>query len=320
MVSQSGAPADEGRAGSASPGLQSGQITDRPLVSVTLIFLNGEDFIAEAIESVLAQTFTKWELVLVDDGSSDRSTAIAKDYAVRFPDRIRYIDHQGHANLGMSTSRNAGVAASTGALLAFIDADDVWISRKLEMQVELLQSYPEAAVVFGSLLYWRSWDREDALPDQVVLTAGVADRFFRAPDALLLAYPLGYAPGAGVDLMVHRTIFETVGGFEAEFRGLYEDQAFILKVLLTYPAYISSIPWLKYRQHRKSNVYQSHEVGSYERDRERFLSWFERYIAGRAPDPKVVIALKAARQSGWKSKARKLRHRVHWKIKKLMAP
>lgn len=320
MISQSGTPADEGRAGSASLGLQSEQIADNPIVSVTLIFLNGEDFIGEAIESILAQTFTKWELVLVDDGSSDRSTEIAKDYAARFPQKIRYIDHPGHANLGMSASRNAGVAASSGPLLAFIDADDVWISRKLEMQMELLQAYPEAAAVFGSLLYWRSWDKDDALPDQVVLTAGVADRFIRPPDALLLAYPLGYAPGAGVDIMVHRTVFDTVGGFEAEFRGLYEDQAFILKILLSYPVYISSLPWLKYRQHRKSNVYQSHETGSYERDRHRFLSWFESYIAGRSPDPRVLAALTAARQSGWKSRIRKFRHRVHWKIKKLMAP
>lgn len=320
MVSQSGAPADEGRAGSAGLGLQSGQIADSPLVSVTLIFLNGEDFIGEAIESVLAQTFTKWELVLVDDGSSDRSTEIAKDYAARFPQKIRYIDHQGHANLGMSASRNAGVAASSAPLLAFIDADDVWIPQKLDMQIELLRAYPEAAVVFGSLLYWRSWDREGGLPDQIILTAGVADRFIRPPDALLLAYPLGHAPGAGVDVMVHRTVFDAVGGFEVQFRGLYEDQAFILKILLSYPAYISSIPWLKYRQHRKSNVYQSHETGSYERDRNRFLSWFENYIAGRSPDPRVVDALKAARQSGWKSKIRIFRHRVHWKIKKLMAP
>ncbi len=94
-----------------------------PLVSVVLIFLNEQRFIEEAVQSLLAQTMTDWELVLVDDGSTDRSTAIAHKFAAQ-DDRIRYIEHQRHTNRGMAASRNAGVAHTTAPYIAFLDADD----------------------------------------------------------------------------------------------------------------------------------------------------------------------------------------------------
>src|SRR5262245_62825418 len=73
-----------------------------PLVSVITNFLNGEQFLAEAIESVFGQTYGNWELLLVDDGSSDGSTAIAQHYAEQHPDCVRYLEHERHANRGMS--------------------------------------------------------------------------------------------------------------------------------------------------------------------------------------------------------------------------
>src|SRR5690242_13625262 len=91
-------------------------------VSVITIFLNGEQFLDQAIESVICQTFTDWELLLVDDGSTDGSTKIAKDYAARHPERIRYFEHPGHINRGMSAARNVGIANARGEYLAFIDA------------------------------------------------------------------------------------------------------------------------------------------------------------------------------------------------------
>ena len=93
-----------------------------PCVSVITIFLNAERFLAEAIESVLAQSFDNLELILVDDGSTDSSTDIAKRYAGRHEFRIRYLEHPGHANRGMSASRNLGISSATGDFIAFIDA------------------------------------------------------------------------------------------------------------------------------------------------------------------------------------------------------
>src|SRR3712207_2186216 len=76
------------------------------LVSVIIIFLNAQGFIREAIESVFAQTYGSWQLLLVDDGSTDASTYIALHYAARYPDKVYYLEHPGHQNKGMSASRN----------------------------------------------------------------------------------------------------------------------------------------------------------------------------------------------------------------------
>ncbi len=80
-----------------------------PLVSAIINFLNEERFLQEAIESVFSQSFDDWELLLVDDGSTDGSTRIALRYAEQNPRKVRYLEHEDHRNRGMSASRNLGV-------------------------------------------------------------------------------------------------------------------------------------------------------------------------------------------------------------------
>src|SRR3712207_5043688 len=135
----------------------SGKMSSDPLVSVIIIFLNAERFVEEAVESVFAQTYDNWELLLVDDGSSDASTAIAGRYAEEHPGRVRYLKHPRHQNRGMSASRNLGIGHAKGEYIAFLDADDVWLEYKLQQQVAILGSHPEASMVYGNTLYWHSW-------------------------------------------------------------------------------------------------------------------------------------------------------------------
>lgn len=127
------------------------------LVSVIIIFLNAEKFIEGVIKSVFAQTYDHWELLLVDDGSTDTSTDIALRYAEQFPEKVRYLEHANHQNRGMSASRNLGIRNAKGEYIAFLDADDVWLPHKLERQVAILGSQPEVAMVYGLVLYWYSW-------------------------------------------------------------------------------------------------------------------------------------------------------------------
>jgi glycosyltransferase involved in cell wall biosynthesis len=77
---------------------------------------------------------------------------------------VRYLQHPGHANLGMSASRNLGIRQADGPYMAFLDADDVWLPAKLEQQVALLEAWPEAAMVYGPTLWWYSWT--ERLEDQ----------------------------------------------------------------------------------------------------------------------------------------------------------
>lgn len=114
---------------------------NRPLVSVVIGAYNAERYLAEAIDSVLRQTYRPIELVVVDDGSDDRTADVARSYG----DRVRY-RHQ--RNAGNGAARNTGVQASTGGLLAFLDADDRFTPEKLDLQWQALAS-DEIEAVFG---------------------------------------------------------------------------------------------------------------------------------------------------------------------------
>src|SRR5215212_3401935 len=132
-------------------------MSSKPLVSAIVAFSDAERFIEEAIESVFAQTYDNWELLLVDDGSTDGSTRIALGYAERYPSKVRYLEHPGHQNRGTGASRNLGIEHAKGEYVAFLDADDVWLEHKLGQQVAVLNSHPEAGMLYGATHYWYTW-------------------------------------------------------------------------------------------------------------------------------------------------------------------
>lgn len=128
-------------------------------VSCIMIFLNGEAHIREAIESVLDQNHGDWELILVDDGTTDGATAIARGYADAHPGRVIYTRHPGHENRGMCASRNAGLRLARGEYVAFLDADDIWLPDRLTSHVALMDRHSGVAMSMGPTLYWSSWTR-----------------------------------------------------------------------------------------------------------------------------------------------------------------
>ena len=266
---------------------------EMPLATVVLPFLNAERYLEEAVQSIRDQQLTDWELILVDDGSTDRSTVMARDLAAK-DDRIRYIDHPAHENLGRSASRNVGVAHGAAPYIAFLDADDVVMPNKLAEQVELLEKMPDVALVAGAIEYWYSWDPSSPSADLALLIGGIADRRLDPPESLLAVYPLGARPGAGITGLVRRSAFDAVGGFEESFRGLFDDQALLAKIYLQYPIYLSSRTWYRYRQHKTSCVGATSRLEHW-RLRGVFLEWLETYVA-RLGDPRVLAAVRRARR------------------------
>ncbi|RDV16709.1 glycosyltransferase family 2 protein [Pontibacter diazotrophicus] len=252
-----------------------------PFVSVIIAFLNEEKFLTEAVESVLAQDYPHWELILVDDGSTDSSSAIAKTYAQRFTGKIFYLEHEGHRNKGLSASRNHGIAHAKGELLAFLDADDVWLPGKLTNQVAIFQRHPEISMVAEASDYWYSWDKADA--ENVAIAVGAPqDKVYQPTELLYHLYPLsaGAAPCPS-GLMLKKAAILRVGGFEESFTGkyqLYEDQGFLNKVYLKEKVYISSACNNLYRQRTGSIVQWVHADGHYNDVRVYFLKWFEAYL------------------------------------------
>lgn len=105
------------------------------LVSIIMPAYNAERYVADAIGSVLAQTYPNWELVVVDDGSKDGTGEVVRGLAAR-DERIRYVARE---NGGQAAARNTGIRASRGTLVAFLDADDLWIEEKLQLQLRALE-------------------------------------------------------------------------------------------------------------------------------------------------------------------------------------
>jgi glycosyltransferase involved in cell wall biosynthesis len=253
------------------------------VVSVVVIFLNAERFLDEAIQSVIAQSYSSWELLLVDDGSSDGSTEIARRYAALHPGVVRYLEHPGHGNQGMSASRNLGLRHARGKYLALLDADDVWLPEKLHHQVSILEAHPEVAMVFGAPLYWFGWTGrpEDSERDYIIDLKLATDRVYTPPSLLLPFLRRQNPTPCPSDVLVRRDRAESVGGFEGHFTGVnmvYEDQAFFSKLLLRFPAFASSQTWDRYRQHPESCYAVSKATGGREVARHYYLKWFRQYL------------------------------------------
>lgn len=119
-------------------------------VSVIVPLYNMGAYVAEAIESVLRQTFSDWDLWIIDDGSKDSGPDIAKKYAEKHPNRIHYLEHESHANRGVSATRNLGITRSRSSYVSFLDADDKWNETKLQKQVHVLDTFPEVGIVYTS--------------------------------------------------------------------------------------------------------------------------------------------------------------------------
>lgn len=170
-----------------------------PLVSVIIPMFNSEKTIASTLESVINQTYRNLEIILVDDGSVDKSTLVVAP----FGSQLRLIRQE---NMGVSHARNSGWKASKGSLIAFVDSDDTWLPNKLEEQVNLILENSSVGFVFcdvyvndensGNVSIWRADKGAFTLED-----------FFRNPGVALI-------PVASGTLLIRKSILEAVGGFD----------------------------------------------------------------------------------------------------------
>ncbi len=163
------------------------------LVSVLLSVYNGEKYLREAIDSVLTQTYTSRELLVVNDGSTDKTAEILGEYE-------KYITVIHQKNKGLGAGRNAGIAHAKGELYAFIDADDVWEKEKLRLQVDAIRSHSSYPLCF-------TFCQQFLCP---TLSKEEAEK---------LVCPTEKQPGfiAGT-LLMHKTHWENVGPFFEENR------------------------------------------------------------------------------------------------------
>ena len=202
-------------------------------VSVIIPTYNYAHFIAEAVESVLTQTFPIFEIIVVDDGSSDNTEEVIK----QFGDKVRYIRQK---NGGVGLARNTGVKNSAGEFIAFLDADDIWLPQKIEHQIQLFQTDDEIGLITTAM-------RELYVKGKTIRIYAEGKNGWCA-DNLLLLEPVVVGPGSTT--LVKRKIFEQIGGFD-ETKELHpsEDWEFCYRVARQFKlAFLPEI-LVEYRNH-----------------------------------------------------------------------
>jgi glycosyltransferase involved in cell wall biosynthesis len=168
---------------------------ETPLVSVIIPVYNYDRYLAEAIESVVRQTYQHLDVIVVDDGSTDQSGEVARSFAGR---GVRYC-HQVHAGIG--PARNKGVELAQGDFLAFLDADDRWLLEKTERQIRAFESDPALEMVFGQAVQLQNGPEwESAVKDKKLGAAGMVP---------------GMVPGT---MLIKRPAFFRVGKFQGDWK------------------------------------------------------------------------------------------------------
>ena len=269
----------------------------RPVVTVVIIFFDPGHFLEEAIESIRRQTFRDWELLLVDDGSSDGSSEVARQAAEAEAHRVRYLEHPEHANRGMSASRNLGCVQARGSYVTFLDADDVLRPEALETLLSTLRTAPRAAMAYGPVEYWYTWAGPRASRADYVQRLGVPAPALIEPPALLLRF-LRRRAAAPSGMLVRSEVIREVGGFENAFRGMYEDQAFCAKVCLRRPVVTTATCVYRYRQHPGSSSSRADRSGEPDFGRTAFLQWLGGYL-GREGNEDLVVRDALRRELWW---------------------
>nr|UXE46189.1 hypothetical protein Hi04_10k_c5981_00008 [uncultured bacterium] len=215
----------------------------KPLVTVVTPFYNAARFLPETIKSVCDQSFTDWEWLLVDDGSSDGSSKIAHELAAMDP-RVRVLQHPGRVNRGPAASRNLAIRHAQGDFYAFIDADDVWIAEKLERDLAVFARHREARLTYSRMMHWFSWSGRvrDADRDELGEMGIPHDKFVEPPDLLIHflshIYRHDHQYPAPSCVMIRRDAQPEGEELFEDSAYYFEDAAFLTRLLLRYPAVV----------------------------------------------------------------------------------
>ena len=252
-----------------------------PLVSIIMPFYNTPaEFLQEAIQSIFAQTYSNWELILADDGSAKPISQVALAYADRYPGKVFYCQHTNHENKGHSAARNLGIRYSKGKYISFLDADDIWIQQKLEQQVAILERNQDVGMVYANTKYWFSWTNapKDAHRD-FQPSLGIPPDTIVSPPDLLALFINGKASVPSMNtLLVRSEVVKRCAGFDERFSVLYGDQHFYAKICLAERVYVSGHCVDLYRQHPKSTMGKARQRNAGIAARKFFLQWLDEYM------------------------------------------
>jgi glycosyltransferase involved in cell wall biosynthesis len=203
--------------------------TAQPLVSVVIATYNMGYFLPQAIESVLAQTYTHFSLHIIDDGSSDDTADVVKGFSQ--DPRVHYCRQ---LNQGQAKAKNRGILESSGEYVALLDADDLWVSTKLEKQVPILRANPAIGVVYTDCVHIDGDGRPLQSPKRTYHSGKVAGR-------LLVDNFVNLGT-----CLVRRKCFERLGAFDESY-AMAIDYDLWLRISTEYEFYFLNEKLLRYR-------------------------------------------------------------------------
>jgi glycosyltransferase involved in cell wall biosynthesis len=244
-------------------------ITD-PFVSVIIPTYNRGWIVRDAIDAVLGQTYTDFELIVVDDGSTDRTPQILDAYG----DRLRVIRQ---ANQGVSAARNRGIAYSLGPLIALLDSDDIWLPGKLSVQVAFFKKNPAALICQTEEIWIRNGLRVNP------------GKRHRKPSGMIFEPSLELCLVSPSAVMVRRELFEKVGLFDESLPAC-EDYDLWLRVGCRFPVHLIDKPLTLKRGGHEDQLSRQSSL-----DRYRILSLVKLIEKGRLTSTQrdaAVIALR----------------------------
>ena len=189
--------------------------------SVIIPLYNKAPYVRKALESVCAQTYRDYELIVINDGSTDNSAVVADEY-LKATDGIDYqiISQQ---NAGVSAARNNGVAQAHGEYIAFLDADDWWDPTYLERMAQLIEGYPDAGLYACNYVYYK--------PGKTHVALNIPTGYINYPKAYYESNAMPVWTGAAI---IPRKVFDEMGGFPLGIK-LGEDFLLWSKIALQYP-------------------------------------------------------------------------------------
>lgn len=174
-----------------------------PKFSIIIPLYDKEAYVRKALESVVAQTYRDFELIIVDDGSTDNSADVVRDFIAQIDDR--FIDDRWtlitQANAGVAAARNRGVKVSNGEYVCFLDADDWWEPTWLEEMDKLITEYPDAGLYATNYVYYK--------PGKTHVALKLERGYMNYPEA----YLYGEMPVTSITTCMPRKVFDGMGGF-----------------------------------------------------------------------------------------------------------
>jgi glycosyltransferase involved in cell wall biosynthesis len=214
-----------------------------PLVTVIIPTYNRDWIVGEAIDSVLAQDFSDYELLVVDDGSDDRTSDILAAYGNQIT-----VLHQ--ANRGVSAARNHGIATAAGRLIAFLDSDDLWLPQKLSTQVNFFADHPDAVISQTEEHWIRNGVRVNPKKRHLKFSGMIFERSL----ALCLVSPSA--------VMIKKSLFDSVGVFDEDLPAC-EDYDLWLRISYRYPVHLIDTPLIIKRGGHKDQLSRSPGLDKY---------------------------------------------------------